>query len=1070
MNTIFRDDRIHRILMDLDALRIKAAFPVPEIRMLNGRFDSPDSAAPFLSQAQLYPIHGQWGGRNAYFWFFATVHLPDGFEKEQLLLRVSTVAGQQQDTALLSTFVSAGSHNWDLMNPQFMVFVNGTLRQGMDTNHTVVPLDKEDYRNGSLELAFQAYTGLTDASYSFLPEVCVQDTAVRDLYYDMLTLFEAAHTLSEQSPQRFALLNTINEAINLLDLRNPESPDFYDGIEKARDYLGRYGYGSPDASVTVHCIGHTHIDMAWLWDLDQTRLKAQRSFSTVLSFMERYPDYFFMHTSPQLYAYVKHDNPELYEKIKARITEGRWEPEGAMWLEADCNLPGGESLVRQIVHGKNFIKKEFGRDSRILWLPDVFGYSAALPQILKKSGIDFFVTSKISWNMLNEMPYDTFLWKGIDGSEIPTYFLTTPELGASEGNCGATYNGVLHPETVSGTWKQYRQKEINHTVLMCYGYGDGGGGPTAEMLEKLKRMKRGIPGFPTVVSGNIRSFFEKLAEDLKCQKYLPRWTGELYLELHQGTYTSCAEIKKNNRRAERGFFALELLQSILFCQKDVYPEEKLYEMWETLLLNQFHDTLPGSCIKKVYDDSREQFARLFEQMEELTGKGLCQLASRIAMDGPGLLIFQPAPFRRDALLQTDYQPFEESTLYLDTSGNVLPVQRSSDGKVLLALSGLPALGYTTLRAVDAKDPDYDRNRLSASDGLPLYPISSTHMENRFFSFDISETGEIIHLYDKKAGRMMMPENAAGNCLTVYEDRPCRWDNWNIDMYYEEKRWSASQVENVEVLERGPLRYALCIQKKYNRSFIKQTIYLYHHIPRIDFVTEVDWREDSSVLKAEFPFAVNTDFATFEIQYGSVRRPTHSNTSWDTAKYEVCAHTWADLSEGNYGVSLLNDCKYGYSVRDGRMAITLLKAGMTPDPTLDRGKHTFTYALFAHSGTVQEGGTIRAAHSMNLPLLTREMGSQKGSLPAEASFFTCSHSSILIDCVKKADEENALILRFYETGNCLCNARFTSMFPLRAVWDCSLLEEQQTEIMLSDANSFLYTAKPFSVNTCKLYFS
>lgn len=1066
MNTLFRNDRIRRILMDLKALQIKAAIPVENIRMLSGRFDSPDAAEPFLSQAQPYPIHGQWGGRNAYFWFFATVHLPDGFEKEQLLLRVSTAAGQKRDTALLSTFVSAGSHNWDLMNPQFMVFVNDRLRQGMDTNHTVVPLEAEDYRKGTIRLAFQAYTGLTDAGYSFFPEICVLDTAVKELYYDMLTLFEAAQTMSEESVQRYSLLDAVNEAINLLDLRTPGSRDFYAGMKRAHDYLEKYGYGSSDDSVTVHCVGHTHIDMAWLWDLDQTRLKAQRSFSTVLSFMERYPDYCFMHTSPQLYAYLKRDNPQLYERIKAQIADGRWEPEGAMWLEADCNLPCGESLVRQIICGKKFIREEFGRDSHVLWLPDVFGYSAALPQILKKSGIDFFVTSKISWNMLNTMPYDTFLWKGIDGSEIPTYFLTTPELGASEGNCGATYNGVLHPETVVGTWKQYKQKEVNHTVLMCYGYGDGGGGPTMEMLEKLERMKKGIPGFPTVTSGAIGPFFAELADRLKGQKYLPKWTGELYLELHQGTYTSCAKIKKNNRRAEKGLYTAELLQSVLFCMGDDYPDAKLYDLWETLLLNQFHDTLPGSCIGKVYEDSEKQFAQLFAQMTELTDAGLERLVSRIALDGPGLLIFQPAPFRRDALFETAYQPFGEKTQYLDASGNMLPSQRSFDGKVLLALSGLPALGYTTLRAADAEKLPCKRK----CDEITPYPISVTHMENSFFSFDINDAGELIRLYDKRAGRRILPENTPGNCLVVYEDRPYRWDSWNIDMYYEEKSWSVDKVEHVEVLERGPLRYALRIRKRYHRSLIDQTIYLYHHIPRIDFVTDIDWQEDSSVLKAEFPVDVNTDFATFEIQYGSVRRPTHSNTSWDTAKYEVCAHTWADISEGGYGVSLLNDCKYGYSVRDGRIAITLLKAGMAPEPTLDRGKHTFTYALYAHSGPVPDGGTVMQAHSMNLPLPAKETGSQKGSLPAEASFFTCDHPSVLIDCVKKADEEDAIILRFYETGNCLCNARFTSMFPLRAVWDCTLMEEKLTELPLSDANSFEYMAKPFSVNTCKLYFA
>ncbi len=1066
MNTLFRNNRIERILMDLEGLQIKDSFSLSDILYLEGRFDTPDAAAPYLTKAQPYPIYGQWGGRNSYCWFSTAVHLPDGFAQEKLLLRVSTAFHQQPDTALLSSFVSAPSGGWDLMNPQFMVFVNGRLRQGMDINHTVSFLEPEDYQSGTFRLDFQAYTGLTDSRYSFLPEICVLDTAVKDLYYDIRTLFEAALTLSEQSPQRFALLDTVNEAINLLDLRDPGSEAFYTGIALAGAYLAEHGYGQPDPSVSVTCIGHTHIDMAWLWDLDQTRLKGQRSFSTVLSLMDRYPDYYFMHTSPRLYAYIKEDNPALYERIRERILQGRWEPEGAMWLEADCNIPCGESLVRQIFYGKQFIRREFGKDSRVLWLPDVFGYSAALPQILQKSGIDCFVTSKISWNMLNTMPYDTFLWKGIDGSEILTYFMTTPELGTPEGNCGATYNGVLHPETVYGTWTHYKQKEVNQDVLMCYGYGDGGGGPTIDMLEKLQRLKKGISGFPTVVSGPIQPFFTGLAKRLKDKKYLPKWTGELYLELHQGTYTSCGEIKRNNRQAEIGLFLTEALQSVLFCLGSSYPQNELHRLWETLLLNQFHDTLPGSCIRKVYEDSRLQFKELFRRLQLLKESAMEQLTTRVSADGDGLLLYHPASACGDALLETSYLPFGEHTAYLDCAGNVLPSQRLSENRLLLALSQLPGLGYTTLRAADNRQ----LQAASQTPALPVYPITERHMENAFFSFDINGAGEIISLYDKKARRMMLQEEQAGNRLFVYEDRPYRWDNWNIDMYYEEKCWPITDVVSARVVEQGPVRYGVRIDRHYSRSVISQTIYLYHHIPRIDFVTDVDWEEDAAVLKAEFPVNINTDFATFDIQYGNVRRPTHSNTSWDTAKYEVCAHKWADLSEGGYGISLLNDSKYGYSVRESRICITLLKAGMAPDPTLDRGRHHFTYALYAHSGTVQEGGTIQAAQALNTPLSVKEIKKQKGQLPPAASFFTCSHPSIVLDCVKKAEEEDALILRFYETGNQLCSARFTSVFPLKAVWDCTLLEENQTEIPLEDASSFRYTVKPFSVNTCKLYFA
>lgn len=1058
MNTLFRNERIERILMDLEKLQFRFSFPLSSIFYMERRFDSPEMAAPFIKEARPYPIYGQWGGRNSYFWFTATVHLPDGLEKEQLLLRVSTACSQKEDTALLSTFVNAPTHHWDLMNPQFMVFVNGLLRQGMDTNHTTVYLEPEDYQSGTLRLDFQAYTGLTDARYSFLPEICVLDTPVKDLYYDILTLFEAALTLSEQSPQRFSLLQTINHAVNLLDLRNPGSSVFYESISNAAAYLAEHGYGPADPSVTVTCVGHTHIDMAWLWDLEQTRLKGQRSFSTVLSMMKRYPGYIFMHSSPQLYSFIKQDNPALYERIREKISEGSWEPEGAMWLEADCNIPCGESLVRQIVYGKQFIRREFHRDSRVLWLPDVFGYSAALPQILKKSGIDCFVTSKISWNMLNTMPCDTFLWKGIDGSEILTYFITTPEPGGAEGTCGATYNGVLQPETVYGTWKKYKQKEVNTHVLMCYGYGDGGGGPTDAMLEKLVRMKKGIPGFPTVNTGGIQPFFKELLRTMEGSKYLPKWTGELYLELHQGTYTSNGEIKRNNRRAEGLLFLAESLRSFLFCLGDIYPADEIHKMWEILLLNQFHDTLPGSCIHKVYEDSRVQFGTLFRQLDTMISNAMKCLARRVSSQSDGLLVYQPGSFSRNAVLETSFLPYKKQTRYLTCTGELLPCQFTEEGRLLLCLTGLPATGYTVLNAVKTDE----------SPDLPVYPVTETHMENAFFSFDINGAGELINLYDKKARRMIFAGQEAGNRLMIYEDRPRRWDAWNIDMYYEEKSWHADRITDITVTERGPVRYALRICRKYNRSSITQTIYLYHHIARIDFVTDVDWHEDSSVLKAEFPLDINTDHASFDIQYGSIRRPTHQNTSWDAAKYEVCAHKWADLSEGDYGISLLNNCKYGYSVHDSRISLTLLKAGMSPDPLLDRGKHHFTYALYAHSGTPQDGGTINEALSLNLPLPAEEIHRQKGCLSTQASFFTCSHTSVVLDCIKKAENEDALILRFYEAGNKRYIARFTCLFPMASVYDCNLLEEVQSEVSLTDSCSFEYEVKPFSVNTCKIY--
>lgn len=1157
MNTIFRNERIQRILMDLKGLMIKEVLPAEQVFLLKGRYDSVETAEPHKQEARPFPPYGQWSGRNAYFWFFTSAQLPRRFSgdsgQEALLLRVSTAVNQQPDTALLSSFVSAPSHRWDLMNPQFMLFVNGRLRQGLDTNHTEVFLNPEDLAGGSLRLDFQAYTGLTDASYGFLPELCVADPTVKELYYDILTLFESALALPEQDTARFSLLAAINESLNLLDLRSPGSEAFYAGIRAARAFLAEHGFGPADPALSVTCFGHTHIDLAWLWDLGQTRLKAQRSFATVLSLMEHHPDYCFMHTSPQLYAWLKQDNPALYANIVEKIEEGRWEPEGAMWVEADCNLPCGESLSRQLLYGKRFIRNEFGRDSRVLWLPDVFGYSAALPQLLKKAGIDCFVTSKISWNMLNTMPYDTFSWKGIDGTEILTDFITTPELGTPEGNCGATYNGVLHPETVMGAWKQYKQKEINRDVFLCYGYGDGGGGPTDEMLEKLERLKKGVPGFPTVRSGPIQPYFRDLARRMEGQKYLPKWTGELYLELHQGTYTSNARIKWNNRRAEAALMSAEALQSFVYAVRRTtaftaaastaagctaapglqqgtgsatteeimcgqsceaacaYPAGELHDLWETLLLNQFHDILPGSCIREVYEESDRQFKLLFSRASFLQRQALNWLAAHTASPEDGFLLYNPSCFARDEVLA--FSPAEGSLLRCETAppceeygritggspadrtagscgaaaviglkdaeGRLLPCQKLPGGKLLAAVSGIPGLGCMQLFPVFAPAKDMTASTASDDPAASVFPenrvpavsagfVSPDRMENDFFLLTFNETGQISRLFDKQAGRELLGEGCAGNQLTVYEDRPLRWDSWNIDMYYEEKSWPVTELLSRELTECGPVRYSLIQRFRYNRSAICQTIRLYGSIPRIDFLTEVDWQEDASVLKAEFPVRINADYASYEIQYGSVRRPTHANTSWDTAKYEVCAHRWADLSEGGYGVSLMNDCKYGYSIRDGRMRLTLLKAGMAPDPKLDRGRHRFTYSLYPHGGGPLEGGTVQAAQALNLPLFCTRIRQQEGPLSAGLSFFSCDLPDITLDCIKKAEDGEALILRFYENGNRHVHARFTCRFPMERVLETDLLENAAEEIPLTGPHSFGLDVTPFAVVTCKIY--
>ncbi|MBO5790650.1 MAG: alpha-mannosidase, partial [Clostridia bacterium] len=618
----------------------------------------------------------------------------------------------------------------------------------------------------------------------------------------------------------------------------------------------------------IALIGHTHIDVAWLWTLAQTKEKAQRSFSTALRLMEKYPAYVFQSSQPQLYAYVKENDPALYEKIKQRVKEGRWEVEGAMWLESDTNLVSGESLVRQILFGKRFIKEEFGIDSKMLWLPDVFGYTAALPQILKKVGVDYFFTIKTTWNETNAMPHDNMIWQGLDGSSVFAIL-------------GDSYVKELNPETVKNTWKTHKDKKYTNICLSTFGYGDGGGGPTPEMLERYDRLKHGLPGYPKLriqkSLETVKQTESQFLESTKKRGFTPKWVGEMYLEMHRGTYTSMAKNKKNNRQSEFLYTTLEkaAVTNMLLNEKATYPKELLRCNWETILKNQFHDIIPGSSIKEVYEDSDAEYEKLLSEGNAAYTKTLSGIAENVKTEG-GIFVYNPTPFVYDGQVET-----ENGTVFV---------------------SGIPAGGYAV---VEGKA------------GQNAVCVTAKTIENEYLRIEFSDKYHLVSLYDKKQDRELIEAGKEGNVLAVYEDYPRAYDAWEITEYYRQKRWVADNVSSVEIINEGT-RGGVRIKRAYGNSEILQTVLLREGSARLDFETEIEWHEDHVLLKAEFPFAIFAPRATYEIQYGHIERPNHRNTSWDQAKFEVPAHKWADLSESDYGVSLLNDCKYGYSAEGNVM--------------------------------------------------------------------------------------------------------------------------------------------------------
>ena len=947
----------------------------------------------------------RWGGTaDCHAWFLSGIEVKPN-EHGEALLEVSSDAHR----------------GWADVNPQFIAYVDGELRQGIDKNHRDIFLSE-----GHHDIALYGYTGsILVEPVDFSAVLKYTDKKVLKVYYDIKVPFEILEYEDEKSKVYTEIKKHLNNAVNLIDLRKPFSDEFYASLDAAEEYLQDEFYGKycRDGEVHAICIGHTHIDVAWEWTLAQTREKVLRSFSTVLALMEKYPEYRFMSSQAQLYKYVKEESPELFEKIKERIREGRWEVEGGMWVEADCNLSSGESLVRQFIYGKRFMKEELGADSKVLWLPDVFGYSAALPQILNKCGIDKFVTSKIGWNESNKMPYDLFIWHGIDNTPVLTFFMTAQDkVKGKEPPANVTYNAKINASQLQGAYDRFQQKELYDNVLITFGHGDGGGGPTVKDLEYYQRLKKGIPGTSTAVMGFAGDFLRDIKEKTENREHMPHWFGELYLEFHRGTYTSQAKNKKYNRKSE---FLLEKAESLSYMAESLeglaYPKKELRNAWETVLLNQFHDIIPGSSIHEVYEVSHKQYEEVKACGEKAVNDSLTVLADNVSEDG--ILVYNNNSFKSSGAVK-----YKDGYIYAEN---------------------IPAKGYKVIKP-------------SLPEGI--INITENSIESGTIRLTLDEKGNLCEIYDKRRRRQLLKKGQSGNVFRVYEDFPREYDNWEISSYYKEKHWDIDKVLSVEPVNEGE-RAGLRITKEYKDSKIIQTIYLYEHSDRIDFDTKIDWNESHLVLKTLFPVDINTNRAVYDIQFGFVERPTHHNTSWDAAKFEVCAHKYCDLSEYGYGVSLINDCKYGHSIYDGVMALTMLKCGTFPDPDADKGHHEFTYSLYPHAGDFREAGTIQRAYELNVPMDAIEANGQ-GSLPAEYSFISCNKENIFIETAKKAEAGDDLIIRAYEGFNMHTDARISFGFDAKKAYICDMLENNEREIEIKD-NFIDLSFKPFEIITIRV---
>ncbi len=775
-------------------------------------------------------------------------------------------------------------------------------------------------------------------------------------------------------------------------------------------------------------VGHAHIDTAWLWPMRETIRKCARTFSTQLDFTERAPGYVFGASQAQHYAFVKQHYPGLYERIRQAIADGRWEVQGAMWVEADCNLPSGESLARQIVYGKHFFEDEFGVDVRNLWLPDVFGYSAALPQLLRKAGVPFFVTQKLSWNQVNVFPHHTFRWRGIDGSEVTVHF--PPE---------NNYNAQLYPDRQRFAAENFAEADRLPSFLTLFGIGDGGGGPTETHIGFGLR-QTDLAACPRIEFGPAQPLLDAIGAE---GEVLDVWEGELYLEAHRGTLTTQARNKAANRRLELRLRRMEMLAASGALGQ--YPGTAFRDVWRTVLTNQFHDIIPGSSIERVYQDTAREYEALNATLDGLETDWR---AAAVEADGDALTLVNTLshPFRGMVRLPDA----NAEALAAEGGDGAWPVQPAAEGGAW-AWAEIPGLASRV--CMPATAPAAPPAGAATAEELTL--------ENDLVRYRFDADGRLVEAWDKEAERSILAPDAVGNALTLYQDWPAKWDAWDIDSPYRTQVTGTAKGTAHAVAETGPLVAALRFDLAVGKSALRQTVRLAAGSRRLDFVTEADWNETRQMLRVAFPVDIRADHSSSEIQFGLCRRPTHDNTSWERARFEVCAHRFADLSEHDYGVALLNDCKYGHYLKENVLDLNLLRSPYYPDKTADRGAHRFTYSLLPHPGPLEESTVAAEAHVLNQPPVVLD-GRWAGAFPVRPDGL----ETVVVDTVKKAEREDALVVRCYEA----MGRRATATLAVDPAWteahEADLLERAETALPIEDGRLRLAFG-PFEVKTLLL---
>ncbi len=979
---------------------------------------------------QPFPSGTRWGAKWEYGWFKSQVTLPEAARGERIVLMLDV--GGEAAVYVNGQAIGTANSRPPWMRPEHTVaFYHELLLSSSGVPGTSYDVMIEGYAGHG---PMKAYAGPTPPGRESVPEPPPQQATIgactvgvwqEDAYQlaiDVQTLFEVREALDADSLRVQEIDAGLRDFTTIVDFEVPND-EMLETVRQCRARLKPLlecvnGSTAP----TLYAFGHSHIDVAWLWPLAETERKCVRTFGNQLALMELYPEYKFLQSQPHLYWMVKTKYPKMYERVKAAIDQGRFLPEGGLWVEPDTNISSGESLIRQFVHGKRFFKDEFGVDCELMWLPDVFGYSGALPQIMKGCGIKYFSTQKIFWayNSDVKFPFNTFWWEGIDGSQVLVHLHND-------------YNSMTNPAMIISRWKERVQKDGFDTRLVPFGWGDGGGGPTRTHLEFLRR-QRNLEGAPKVVIASPIDYFK----DQEKKPVTERYVGELYFQAHRGTYTSQAKTKLGNRRSEFGLREAEMWGVAAGLLKGfTYPAAKMDELWKLVLLNQFHDILPGSSVARVYEEAEADYATVIAGAKAATQAA----AETLVQDNQNALtVFNSLSWARRVLL-----PLPAGWHGAKGTDGLLTTQKI-DGAVYVEVA-VPACGWTTIHAADP---------LAMASGLKAAP---NLLENELIRVELDATGRITRIYDKEADR----ELAAGPCndLKMYKDVPTNWDAWDLDSMYEDTPVALDEAATVVVLDAGPLVARLRVTRTLHNSPMTQTISLRRGSRRVDFHTVIDWNESHKLLKVNFPANVYSTEALHEIQFGHLARPTHKSQPFDAERFEVSMHKWSALVEGKRGFAVLNDCKYGCNVNGNSINLTLLKSALAPDMTADKGRQEFTYAFYAWNGTLFDSGLVQEGYDLNVPPVAAQGQGGEGSL------FGVDASNVIVETVKPAEDGSGdVVVRLYESMRTATRCTLSTALPFGSAWQTNMLEKVECDLALKDGQIVL-DLHPFEVKTIRL---